>query len=115
MYEYLNLKWGYKYEAIATDTDVIMLHILKEDIYWDIKDDIYECFDTSNFIDGNRFLINAKNNMDLYCFKIETGENIVTAFVGLRAKMYWYTIKHENNHWTEKWTGKWTERWTKRV
>jgi len=32
----------------------------------------------------------------LGCFKIETGENIVTRFIGLRAKMYCYTIEHEN-------------------
>jgi hypothetical protein len=32
--------------------------------------------------------------MKLGCFKIETGENIVTIFIGLRAKMYCYTIEH---------------------
>jgi hypothetical protein len=34
--------------------------------------------------------------MKLGCFKIETGENIVTEFIGLRAKMYCYTIENNN-------------------
>jgi hypothetical protein len=34
--------------------------------------------------------------MKLGCFKIETGENIVTTFIGLRAKMYCYAIEHQD-------------------
>ena len=36
------------------------------------------------------------NKMKLGCFKIETGENIVTIFLGLRAKMYCYTIEYKD-------------------
>ena len=96
VYEYLKPKWGDRVEVIQTDTDVLMLHIKTEDFYEDTKDDIGEWFDTSNFSDGNRFGIKPKNKMKLGCFIIETGENIVTAFVGLRAKMYCYAIEHEN-------------------
>jgi hypothetical protein len=35
--------------------------------------------------------------MKLGCFKIETGENIVTIFIGLRAKMYCYTIENQRS------------------
>jgi hypothetical protein len=34
--------------------------------------------------------------MKLGCLKIETGENIVTVFIGLRAKMYCYTIERQD-------------------
>jgi hypothetical protein len=34
--------------------------------------------------------------MKLGCFKIETGHNIVTVFIGLRAKVYCYTIEHQD-------------------
>ncbi len=36
--------------------------------------------------------------MKLGCFKIETGENIVTVFIGLRAKMHCYTIEHQDKN-----------------
>jgi hypothetical protein len=34
--------------------------------------------------------------MKLGCFKIETVENIVAIFIGLRAKIYCYTIEHQD-------------------
>jgi hypothetical protein len=73
-----------------------MLHIKTEDFYEDIKNDIDKWFDTSNFSEVNRFGIKPKNKMKLGCFKIETGENIVTVFIGLRVKMYCYTIEHQD-------------------
>ena len=76
--------------------DGLMLYIKTEHFYENIKNDIEQWFDTSNFSDGNRFTIKAKNKMRLGCFKIKTGENIVTVFIGLRAKMYCYTIEHED-------------------
>ena len=94
VYEYLKPKLGDKVEVIQTDTDGLMLHIKTEDFYDDIKPDIDEWFDTSNFQEDNQYDIQPKNEMKLGCFKIETGENIVTIFIGLRAKMYCYTIEH---------------------
>jgi hypothetical protein len=96
VYEYLKPKWGDKVEVVQTDTDGLMLHIKTEDFYEDIKNDIDKWFDTSNFSEDNRFGIKPKNKMKLGCFKIETGENIVTIFIGLRAKMYCYTIEHQD-------------------
>ena len=94
VYEYLKPKWGNRVEVIQTDTDGLMLHIKTEDFYEDVKPDITKWFDTSNFSEDNKFAIEPKNKMKLGCFKIETGENIVTIFIGLRAKMYCYTIEH---------------------
>jgi hypothetical protein len=97
VYEYIKPKWGDKVEVIQTDADGLMLHIKTQDFYEDIKPDIEEWFDTSKFNEDNRFGIKAKiNKMKLGCFKIETGGNIVTMFIGLRAKMYCYTIEHKD-------------------
>ena len=97
VYEYLKPKWGDKIQIIQTDTDGLLLYIKTEDFYEDIKVDIDKWFDTSNFSENNRFGIERKNKKKLGCFKIETGENIVTRFIGLRAKMYCYTIEHKNS------------------
>jgi hypothetical protein len=113
VYEYLKPKWGSpsglersergdKVEVVQTDTDGLMLHIKTEDFYEDIKNDIDKWFDTSNFSEDNRFDIRPKNKMKLGCFKIETGENIVTIFIGLIAKMYCYTIEHQDSEASDK-------------
>jgi hypothetical protein len=70
-----------------------MLHIKTEDFYEDIKNDIDKWFDTTNFSNDNKFAFKSINKMKLGCFKIETGENIVTMFIGLRAKIYCYTSR----------------------
>jgi hypothetical protein len=38
------------------------------------------------------------NKMKLGCFKIETVENLVTMFIGLGAKLYCYTIEHQDRN-----------------
>jgi hypothetical protein len=88
VYEYLKRKWGDKVEVMQTDTDGLLLHVRTEDFYKDIKNDVLDWFDTSNFSKNNKFGIKPINKMKLGCFKIETGENIATMFTGLRAKMY---------------------------
>jgi hypothetical protein len=113
VYNYLKPKWGFplgfeqsekgdkvsetyetesRIEIIQTDTDGLMLMVKTEDFYEDIKKDIGERFDTSNFKKKNIFGITPKNKMKLGCFKIETGEYIVLEIVGLRSKMYSYPI-----------------------
>jgi hypothetical protein len=96
VYEYLKPKWGDNVEVVQSDTDGLMLHIKTEDFYEDIKPDTETWFDASNFSENNKFGIKPKNKMKLGCFKIKTGENIVTMFIGLRAKMYCYTIEHQD-------------------
>jgi hypothetical protein len=96
VYEYLKPKRSDKVEIIQTDTDGFMLYVKTKDFYEDIKPDIETWFDTSNFSNDNKFAFKSINKMKLGCFKIETGENIVTMFIGLRAKMYCYTIEHQD-------------------
>jgi hypothetical protein len=73
-----------------------MLYVRTEDFYEDIKSDIDKWFDASNFSKENKFSIKPKNKTKLGCFKMETGENTVTVFIGLRAKIYCYTIEHQD-------------------
>ena len=89
-------KWGKNIEIIQTDTDGLMLYIKTEDFYEDIKSNIDKWFDTSNFPINNKFGIKPVNKMKLGCFKIETGDNIVSEFVGLRSKMLSYLIETED-------------------
>jgi hypothetical protein len=95
-YEYLKPKWSDNVEVVQTDTDGLMLHIKTEDFYEDIKSDIETWLYTSNFYNNDKFVFKSMNKMELGCFKIETGENIVMMFIGLRAKMYCYTIEHQD-------------------
>ena len=96
VYEYLKPKQSNNVKVLQTDTDGLLLHIKTKDFYEDIKPDIDKWFDTSNSSKDNKFGIEPKNKMKLECFKIETGENIVTMLIGLRAKMYCYTIETLN-------------------
>jgi hypothetical protein len=102
VYEYSKPKWGDKVGVVQTDTDGLMLHIKTEDFYEDIKPDIDQWFDTSNFSENNKFGIISKNKMKLGCFKIETGDFIVTVFIGLRAKMYCYIFEHRDSEASDK-------------
>jgi hypothetical protein len=100
VYNYLKPKWGNRIEIIQTDTDGLMLMIKTKDFHEDIKNESETCvsdidkwFDTSNFPENNKFGIKPTNKMKLDCFKIETRQNIIPEFIGLRAKMLCYPIK----------------------
>ena len=93
VYNYLKPKWGKNVEIIQTDTDGLMLMVKTEDFYEDIKEDIEKWFDTSKFPKDNIFGIKPMNGYKLGCFKIETVDNIVSEFIGLRSKMLNYLIE----------------------
>jgi hypothetical protein len=94
VYEYLKPKWGENVEISGGDTDSSFLIIKTEDFYEDIKPDIKEWWDTSNFSENNKFGLPRMNAKKLGKFKIETenkggnADNIVIKQVGIRAKMY---------------------------
>jgi len=93
VYNYLKPKFGNNIEIIQTDTDGLMLMVKTEDFYEDIKEDIEKWFDTSKFPKDNIFGIKPMNGYKLGCFKIETVDNIVSEFIGLRSKMLNYLIE----------------------
>ena len=72
------------------DTDSFILDIRTDDFYKDISNDVNEWFDTSNFHNINSPIKKGINKRVIGKFKYELGGNILSKFVGLRAKTYSY-------------------------
>ena len=62
-----------------------------DDIYQDVSQDIETRFDTSNY-ELDKPLTKRKNKKVIGLINDELGEQIMTEFVGLRAKTYIYLI-----------------------
>ena len=93
-YNYIRKKYGEKVELLMTDTDSLVYLIETDDFYEDIKKDVEEKFDTSNFPKDHLSGIEAGINMKVVgMFKIENGANIIVLFIGLRPKMYTYEVE----------------------
>ena len=79
-------------DLLMTDTDSLMYHIKKQDIFQIIKEDMENGkdskFDLSNYPE-NHELYNNINKKVVAKFKIESIDQIIE-FVGLRAKLYSY-------------------------
>jgi hypothetical protein len=106
VYDYVKPKWKNNVEICGGDTDSLFLHIKTQDFYEDIKPDIEKWFDTSNFSENNKFGLERMNAKVLGKFKIETedkklnknADNIITEFVGLRAKNYNMKLEVGDNY-----------------
>ena len=90
-YGYIKPKYGDKAKLLFTDTDSLMYEIETEDFYKDISKDVHKWFDTSNYPcrqpSGIEIGVNKKV---IGMFKDEAGGEVITKFVGLRAKNYAY-------------------------
>ena len=64
---------------------------MTDDFFADISNDVYELFDTSNFVSGRPLPV-GKNKKVVGMFKDEAGGKIIEEFVGLRAKLYSYRM-----------------------
>ena len=73
------------------DTDSFIIYIKTKDVYEDIADDVEKQFDTSNY-EANRPLPTGKNKKVIGLIKDILGEKIMTKFVVLRPKTYFYLI-----------------------
>ena len=71
------------------DTDSLVYHIKTEDFYADIANDVEERFDTSGYV-PDRPLPIGKNKKVIGLMKDELGDTIMTEFVSLRPKLYFY-------------------------
>ena len=80
------------YDSTKQYSKNFILHIKTEDFYEDIADDVEEWLDISNYKIDRPLLITDKNKKVLGKFKDELGVNIMTEFIGLRAKSYAYLI-----------------------
>jgi len=88
-YKYIKKKYGSKANLLFTDTDSHCYEIETEDFNKDISADVQDKFDTSNFTPNHPSGIPTGINKKVPgMFKDEAGGEIITEFVGLRAKLY---------------------------
>jgi len=88
-YNYIKRKYEDRASLLFTDTDSLFYSVQTDDLYADMKDNMDEWFDTSNY-DRNSPLYSVNNKQVLGKFKDELGGDPVVEFVGLRSKMYSY-------------------------
>ena len=92
-YEYIKSKYGDKAKLLFTDTDSLMYEIGTEDFYKDISHDVHSMFDTSNYPKEHPSGIETGVNKKVIgLMKDEAGGEIITKFVGLRAKNYAFLL-----------------------
>ena len=53
-YDYIKLKYGDRAKLCYTDTDSFVIHIITEDFFEDIADDVEGWFDISNFDENDK-------------------------------------------------------------
>ncbi len=88
-YEYVKPKWGDRANLLFTDTDSLCYEIETDDVYEDIKNDLDEWFDTSNYDEDHpNGLRSNKNKKVIGFYKDECGGKFIIEFVGLKAKSY---------------------------
>ncbi len=100
-YDYVKLKWGDRAALVFTDTDSLCYIILTDDFYEDIKYDISEWFDTSNY-EKDHPLFSDDNKKRPGFMKDECGGNQILRFIGLRSKLYAYEVyrlRNDDKEW----------------
>ena len=93
-YNVMIKKYGHEnVKLLMTDTDSLVYEITTEDFYKDIKNDkkLRDNFDLSNY-DEKHFLHDNTNKKVEGKFKDENAGKIMTEFVGLKSKMYSFTV-----------------------
>lgn len=82
------------------DTDSFILHIKTDDFYRDIKDDVKNKFDTSNYTE-HRSLPIRMNKTVVGLMKVELGGKIIR-FIELKPKTYSYLTDYQWNVCVDK-------------
>jgi len=84
-------------KLLFTDTDSLAYDIRTDDFYADIKDDIHDRVDTSEYPkDHSSGIETGVNKKVLGMFKDEVGGKQIEEFVGLRSKLYSYQMAGED-------------------
>ncbi|XP_055858506.1 uncharacterized protein LOC129920955 isoform X1 [Episyrphus balteatus] len=87
-YAYMKPKFNDNLHLAYMDTDSFIYKIRTDDFYNDIRNDIIDKFDTSDYPPQNRYGIAQLNVKKLGFMKDENNGLIMKEFIGLRAKMY---------------------------
>ena len=97
-YDYIKPKYGDRAKLCYMDTDSFVIHIITEDFYKDIANDVERWFDTFNCDENDKRLLPiGKNKKMIGLFKDELGGKIMEEFCALRAKTYAYLINGYND------------------
>ena len=92
-YDYFKPKYGDKAKLCYTDTDSFIIHIIAEDFFEDISNDVESWYDTSNSDENDkRPHPVGKNKKVIGLFKDELGGRIMKEFFTPRAKTYSYLM-----------------------
>ncbi|XP_072766659.1 uncharacterized protein [Anoplolepis gracilipes] len=86
-HDYMVSMYRKRCKVMYTDTDSLIHHIECDDVYENMKRDISK-IDTSDYATDNAYDIPLVNKKVPGLMKDENNGNIMTEFVGLRAKMY---------------------------
>ena len=96
-YDYFKPKYGDKAKLCYTDTDSFIIHIITEDFFEDISNDVEAWYDTSNYDENDkRPLPIGKNKKVIGLFKDELGGEIIKEFSALRAKTCAYLMGEDS-------------------
>ena len=91
--DYIKPKYEDRSKLCYADTDIFVVHIITEDFFADISDDVERWFDISNYDENDkRPLPIGKNKKVIGLFKDELGGKIMKEFCTLRSKTYSYLM-----------------------
>ena len=86
-YDYIKPKYEDRAKLCYTDIDSFIIHIITEDFYRYIVDDVKKWFDTSNYDENDKRPLPIGMNKKVYgFFKDESGGKIMKEFVALEEK-----------------------------
>ena len=92
-YDYFKPKYGDKAKLCYTDTDSFIIHIITEDFFEYISNDLEKWYHTFNYDENDKIpLPIGKNKKVIGLFKDELGGKIMKEFSALRAKTYSYLV-----------------------
>lgn len=94
-YNYMKPKYNKKVEIAYMDTDSYFYSISTDNFYLDIKNDINQYYDTSDYPQNNVYGFPLVNKKRIGFFKDEMNGQIILEFVGLRSKMYSYKLENK--------------------
>ena len=96
-YDYFKPKYGDKVKLCYTDTDSFIIHIITEDFFEDISNDVVSWYDTFSYDENDKRLVPiGKNKKVIGLFKDELGGRIMKEFCTLGAKTYSYLMDDDS-------------------
>ena len=97
-YDYFKPNYGDRAKLCYMATDSFIIHIIIEDFFEDISNDVEIWYDTSNYDENDkRPLPIGKNKKVIGLFKDELGARIMKEICALRAKTYSYLIDNDSD------------------